>query len=172
MHKNKLLAAVSALSVVGCWSTGATAQSSAVQPADQAEADTPDYGVEDIVVTARKQSEDIQDVPLSVSAVSGTTLERRGLQNVKDLAQSVPSLSLIGAIGAALTLGARRGGVLLSLLVLPLYVPVLILGAAAVEGAVSGLGAAPDLLVLAAIALAALPMTALAGAAAIRLALE
>lgn len=97
MSKNSLLAAVSALSIVGCWSTGASAQEAAVQPADQAEAEKPDYGVEDIVVTARKQSEDIQDVPLSVSAVSGATLERRGLQNVKDLAQSVPSLSLIGS---------------------------------------------------------------------------
>jgi heme exporter protein B len=91
---------------------------------------------------------------------------------VLGMALGTPSLSLIGAIGAALTLGARRGGVLLSLLVLPLYVPVLILGAAAVEGAVSGLGSRPHLLVLAAIALAALPMTAFAGAAAIRQALE
>ena len=51
-----------------------------------------------------------------------------------------PSLSLIGAIGAALTLGLRGGGVLVSLLVLPLCVPVLIFGAGAVEASVSGLG--------------------------------
>lgn len=51
-----------------------------------------------------------------------------------------PALSGIGAIGAALTLGLRGGGVLLSLLVLPLYIPVLIFGAGAVEATVSGLG--------------------------------
>src|SRR3989475_12374922 len=56
------------------------------------------------------------------------------------LALGTPVLSLIGAIGAALTLGLRGGGALLSLLVLPLYVPVLIIGAGAAEAAVSGLG--------------------------------
>src|SRR5919202_3814629 len=59
-----------------------------------------------------------------------------------------PSLSLIGAVGAALTLGARRGGVLLSLLVLPLYIPVLVFGVAAVEAALSGLTPRPHLLIL------------------------
>src|SRR5213075_2008207 len=54
-----------------------------------------------------------------------------------------PILSIIGAIGAALTLGLRGGGVLLSLLILPLYVPVLILGAGAVEMAGAGLSTAP-----------------------------
>ena len=83
-----------------------------------------------------------------------------------------PSLSLIGAVGAALSLGARRGGVLLSLLVLPLYIPVLIFGVAAVEGDLSGLGARPHLLLLAAIAAAALPLAPLAAAAAVRQALE
>ena len=53
-----------------------------------------------------------------------------------------PVLSLIGAIGAALTLGLRGGGVLVSLLVLPLYIPVLIFGAGAVEASTAGLGAA------------------------------
>jgi len=91
---------------------------------------------------------------------------------VAAMALGTPSLSLIGAVGAALTLGARRGGVLLSLLVLPLYIPVLILGAGAVEAAISGLGERPYLLVLAALALAALPLAPLAAAAAIRQALE
>ena len=59
-----------------------------------------------------------------------------------------PTLSLIGAIGAALTLGARRGGVLLPLLVLPLYIPVLIFGVAAVEAAAVGLTPRPHLLLL------------------------
>ena len=51
-----------------------------------------------------------------------------------------PVLSLIGAIGAALTLGVRGGGVLVSLLVLPLYIPVLIFGAGAVEANMAGVG--------------------------------
>ena len=62
-----------------------------------------------------------------------------------------PLLSLIGAIGAALTLGVRGGGVLLSLLVLPLYVPALIFGAGAVEAHISGLGAGGHLSLLAAL---------------------
>jgi heme exporter protein B len=61
-----------------------------------------------------------------------------------------PVLSLIGAIGAALTLGLRGAGVLLALLVLPLYVPVLIIGAGSVEMAAAGLAPAGQLLLLAA----------------------
>jgi heme exporter protein B len=83
-----------------------------------------------------------------------------------------PSLSLIGAVGAALSLGARRGGVLLSLLVLPLYIPVLVFGVAAVEATLSGLSPRPHLLILGAIVLAAVPLAPLAAAAAIRQALE
>ncbi|HEX8954628.1 MAG TPA: heme exporter protein CcmB, partial [Burkholderiaceae bacterium] len=59
-----------------------------------------------------------------------------------------PVLSLIGAIGAALTLGLRGGGALISLLVLPLYIPVLIFGAGAVGAETSGVGAAAHLLLL------------------------
>jgi heme exporter protein B len=88
------------------------------------------------------------------------------------MALGTPSLSLIGSVGAALPPRARRGGVLLSLLVLPLYIPVLILGVGAVEGAISGLGARPHLLLLAAIAAAALPLAPLAAAASVRQALE
>ncbi|HYL90828.1 MAG TPA: heme exporter protein CcmB, partial [Burkholderiales bacterium] len=66
-----------------------------------------------------------------------------------------PILSIIGAIGAALTLGLRGGGVLLSLLVLPLYVPVLILGAGAVEMAGAGLSSAGQLLLLGAMLIVA-----------------
>lgn len=61
-----------------------------------------------------------------------------------------PALTLTGAIGAALTLGLRGGGMLLALLVLPLYIPVLILGAGAVETAASGLDPGAHLLLLAA----------------------
>lgn len=83
-----------------------------------------------------------------------------------------PILSLIGGIGAALVLGARRGGVLLSLLILPLYVPVLIFGVGAVDAAVQGLPPGPHLLILAGILAAALPLAPWATAAALRQALE
>ncbi|MGE0714679.1 MAG: heme exporter protein CcmB [Alphaproteobacteria bacterium] len=88
------------------------------------------------------------------------------------LALGTPTLVLIGAVGAALVLGARRGGVLLALLVLPLAVPVLIFGVAGVESAIAGLPARPHLLVLAALLLAALATAPLAAAAALRRAVE
>jgi len=83
-----------------------------------------------------------------------------------------PSLSLTGAIGAALTLGARRGGVLVPLLVLPLYIPVLIFGVAAIDAALAGLSARPYLLFLGAIFLVTLVVAPLAAAAALRQAVE
>ena len=83
-----------------------------------------------------------------------------------------PSLSLTGAIGAALTLGARRGGVLVPLLVLPLYIPVLIFGVAAIDAALAGLSARPYLLFLGAIFLVSLVVAPLAAAAALRQAVE
>jgi heme exporter protein B len=84
------------------------------------------------------------------------------------LALGTPALSLVGAIGAALTLGARRGGVLLPLLVLPLVVPVLIFAVGAVEAASAGLTPRPHLLLLAALLAGAVPLAAIAGAAALR----
>ena len=83
-----------------------------------------------------------------------------------------PVLSLLGAIGAALTLGLRGGGVLLSLLVLPLYVPVLIIGAGAVEMAAAGLGGSAQLLLLAAMLVVAAAFAPWAIAAALRISLE
>ncbi|MBC7908836.1 MAG: heme exporter protein CcmB [Rhodospirillaceae bacterium] len=83
-----------------------------------------------------------------------------------------PILSLIGGIGAALVLGARRGGVLLSLLILPLYVPVLIFGVGAIDAAIQGRSAEPHLLILAGLLAAALPLSPWAMAAALRQALE
>ena len=83
-----------------------------------------------------------------------------------------PVLSLVGAIGAALTVSLRRGGVLISLLVLPLFIPVLIFGVGAVDAAVYGLAASPHLMVLGAMLLAALPLCPWAAAAALRLSLE
>ncbi len=83
-----------------------------------------------------------------------------------------PTLSLIGAVGAALTLGVRGGGALLSLLVLPLYVPVLIFGAGAVEASAAGLGAAAHLSLLGALLLASLVFAPWATAVSLRIAVE
>ena len=83
-----------------------------------------------------------------------------------------PTLTLIGSIGAALMIGARRGSALLALVVLPLYIPVLIFGVSAVEGEVMGLGGRAQFLILGAMLLAALALAPFASAAALRLALE
>jgi heme exporter protein B len=83
-----------------------------------------------------------------------------------------PALSGIGAIGAALTLGLRGGGVLVSLLVLPLYIPVLIFGAGAVDATVTGLGGEGHLSLLAALTFASLGFAPWATAAALKIALE
>ncbi|MEQ8709611.1 MAG: heme exporter protein CcmB [Rhodospirillales bacterium] len=84
---------------------------------------------------------------------------------------ATPLLSLIGAIGAALTLGARRGGVLLSLLILPLYIPTLIFAAGALDAARLGLDIYPHLAILGAMLLTALPLCPLAATAGVRQAL-
>lgn len=83
-----------------------------------------------------------------------------------------PLLSFIGAIGAALTLGVRGGGVLVSLLVLPLYVPALIFGAGAVDAHIAGLGANAQLSLLAALLVLAGFFAPWAATAALRIALE
>lgn len=83
-----------------------------------------------------------------------------------------PVLSLIGAIGAALTLGLRGGGVLLSLLVLPLYIPVLIFGAGAVEAQLAGLGGQGQLSLLAALLALAAFFAPWVTTAALKVALE
>lgn len=83
-----------------------------------------------------------------------------------------PTLTLVGSIGAALLLGARRGGALVALLVLPLYIPVLIFGVSAADAALMGLGGGAQLLILGAMLLAAAALAPFAAAAALRLALE
>ncbi len=88
------------------------------------------------------------------------------------VAIGTPALSLIGAIGAALTAGVRRGGVLVPLLVLPLYIPTLIFGVAATAAAGEGLPASEPLMLLGAMTLMALVLAPVAAAAALRLALE
>lgn len=91
---------------------------------------------------------------------------------VLSLALGSPILALIGAVGAALTLGLRGGGVLLALLVLPLYVPVLIFGAGAVDAYLGGTGATAQLLLLGGGLLAAIAAAPFACAAALRIAIE
>jgi heme exporter protein B len=83
-----------------------------------------------------------------------------------------PVLSLIGAIGAALTLGLRGGGVLVSLLVLPLYIPVLIFGAGAVEASAAGLGAGAHMSLLGAFLLASLVLAPWTAALSLRISME
>ncbi|MBS0300079.1 MAG: heme exporter protein CcmB [Proteobacteria bacterium] len=83
-----------------------------------------------------------------------------------------PVLSLIGAIGAALTLGLRGGGVLVSLLVLPLYIPVLIFGAGAVEANMSGVGFNAHLSLIGAFLLVSVVFAPWAAASALRVSLE
>jgi heme exporter protein B len=83
-----------------------------------------------------------------------------------------PVLSLIGSVGAALTLGLRGGGVLISILVLPLYIPALIFGAGAVEASISGMSPTPHLYLLGAFAIVSAIFSPWAAAAALRISLE
>jgi heme exporter protein B len=99
--------------------------------------------------------------PAGLLAVAGT------------LAVGTPALTMIGAIGAALTATLRRGGLLLPVLVLPLSIPVLIFGVSASQAAVAGpVPLATPLMVLGALSLASIVLAPLAAAAALRLALE
>ena len=82
------------------------------------------------------------------------------------------ALSLLGTLGASIVVGARRGGVLLPLLVLPMATPVLIFGAAAVEAAGAGMTARPHLLLLCALVAGALPLCPVGAGAALRGAVE
>ena len=83
-----------------------------------------------------------------------------------------PILSLIGSVGAALTLGLRGGGVLISILILPLYIPALIFGAGAVEAAIIGTSSAPHLYLLGAFAIVSALFAPWAASAALRISLE
>lgn len=91
---------------------------------------------------------------------------------VASLLLGTPVLSLVGAIGAALTVGLRGGGMLLSLLVLPLCIPVLIFGAGAVESHNAGLGVTGHFSLLGALLVLSLAAAPLVSAAALRIALE
>jgi heme exporter protein B len=83
-----------------------------------------------------------------------------------------PILSLLGGVGAALTLGLRGGGVLLTLLILPLYIPALIFGAGAVDGVMAGTGAPAHLSLLGSFLVISLMMAPWIAAAALRVSLE
>jgi heme exporter protein B len=91
---------------------------------------------------------------------------------VLSLLIGTPVLSLLGAIGAALVLGARGGSVLVALMILPLYIPVLIFGAGAVGAEASGLGADAHLLLLGGLLCGAAALAPWATAAALRISLE
>jgi heme exporter protein B len=88
---------------------------------------------------------------------------------VASLALGTPALSLLGAFGAALTVGLKRGGLLISLLVLPLYIPTLIFGAETVRRGAEGLNATTPLLFLAGISAGCLALLPFATAAALRM---
>jgi len=85
---------------------------------------------------------------------------------------ATPALSLIGAIGAALVLGSRRGGVLLSLLILPLYIPLLIFAVGALDAAINGLPVQSHLFILGGLTTATLALAPWAGAGALRMAIK
>ncbi len=118
----------------------------------------------------------ITGLPITVIAVLfGVMFDLSGIETatmVFALLVGTPALSMLGAIGAALTLGLRGGGVLLSLLVLPLNVPVLIFGAGAVEAVSGGLSPQSHLLLLGALSLASSVLAPWAIAAALRISLE
>jgi heme exporter protein B len=112
-------------------------------------------------------------LPLVIAApVLGVLLQLQGSAYgwlVLSLLIGTPALSVIGTFGAALTVGLKRGGLLMSLLVLPLYVPTLIFGAEAVRRGAAGAENAVPLLLLAGISLGAVALLPFAAAAAIRM---
>ncbi|MFT4619812.1 MAG: heme exporter protein B [Sulfitobacter sp.] len=112
-------------------------------------------------------------LPLTLAApVFGVLLNLAGpgyLWLFVSLLLGTPALSMIGAFGAALTVGLKRGGLLLSLLVLPLYVPTLIFGADVVRRAIDGSSFGGPLAMLAGLTLAACALLPFAAAAAIRI---
>ncbi len=118
----------------------------------------------------------VTGAPITLAAVPISVMFDLGLEPagtlVAALALGTPALSLIGAVGAALTLGLRGGGVLVTLLVLPLTVPVLIFGAGAVDATAGGLSATADLLLLGGLSLGAAALAPWAIVTALRISLE
>jgi heme exporter protein B len=91
---------------------------------------------------------------------------------VATMLAGTPAISFLGAIGAALTLKARRGGLLLALVVLPLYIPTLIFGISTISAVAGPSGSGASFLILAAISLAAIVLGPIAAAAALRIQLQ
>lgn len=118
----------------------------------------------------------VTGLPLAAAApVLGVLLNLSGegmLWLVVSLLLGTPALSVIGAFGAALTVGIKRGGLLLSLLVLPLYVPTLIFGAEVARRGGAGLAVETPLLLLAAITAGSVALLPMAAAAALRITLR
>jgi len=118
----------------------------------------------------------VTGAPITLAAVPISVMFDLGVEPagtlVAALALGTPALSLIGAVGAALTLGLRGGGVLVTLLVLPLTVPVLIFGAGAVDATTGGLSATADLLLLGGLSLGAAALAPWAIVTALRISLE
>ncbi|HXY21502.1 MAG TPA: heme exporter protein CcmB [Burkholderiaceae bacterium] len=118
----------------------------------------------------------VTGAPITLAAVPISVMFDLGFEPagtmVAALALGTPVLSLIGAVGAALTLGLRGGGVLVTLLVLPLTVPVLIFGAGAVDATAGGLSATADLLLLGGLSLGAAALAPWAIVTALRISLE
>jgi len=128
--------------------------------------------LESVVVTKALAHWLTTGLPLTLAApVFGVLLNLPApgyLWLVISLALGTPALSLIGAFGAALTVGLKRGGLLLSLLVLPMYVPTLIFGTEAARRGADGLATGTPLMMLAAISLGTVALLPFASAAAIR----
>ncbi|HYA60059.1 MAG TPA: heme exporter protein CcmB [Burkholderiaceae bacterium] len=118
----------------------------------------------------------VTGAPITLAAVPISVMFDLGVEPagtlVAALALGTPALSLVGAVGAALTLGLRGGGVLVTLLVLPLTVPVLIFGAGAVDATAGGLSATADLLLLGGLSLGAAALAPWAIVTALRISLE
>lgn len=103
----------------------------------------------------------------------GLNMDTVGLPMVIiSMAVGSPALSLFGAIGASLTVAMKRGGVLVSLLVLPLYIPTLIFGVSAIDSVINNVVSGPSLLILGAISLFSAVLAPFAAAGALRLSLE
>ncbi|KGD72354.1 MULTISPECIES: heme exporter protein CcmB [Tatumella] len=118
----------------------------------------------------------VTGVPLIILSPLASLLLSLNFQGWYGLAMTLllgtPVLSFIGAIGVGLTVGLRRGGVLLSLLVLPLVIPVLIFSSAAIDAASQGLSISGYLAILGAMLIASITLAPFATAAAVRISLQ
>jgi heme exporter protein B len=134
--------------------------------------DYADGSLEQMLLAGQPASVIVVGKILAHWLVTGAPMTLAARTLVAALALGTPALSLVGAVGAALTLGLRGSGVLVTLLVLPLMVPVLIFGAAAVDATSGGLSPVADLLLLGGLSLGAAALAPWAIATALRISLE